>query len=147
MAIIKYFAASTETSPYTWNTRRKKLKTFFQYLVNESILTWGQNVPLFCTEDGDIVTLRTWQRRLVKYAAEIGAKVTPYQLRHTFATMFLRYGGNPFALQQNRGHLTMSMTQRYVDLVVWDIREQHEQATPLNSLVTVRHRVRRKLNK
>ena len=43
-------------------------------------------------------------------------KVHPHLLRHTFATQYLKNGGNLVALQELMGHATLDQTRRYIDL-------------------------------
>jgi hypothetical protein len=49
--------------------------------------------------------------------------------------MFLRNGGNQFALRYEMGHTTMNMTQRYVKLVESDVEQQHRKASPVNTII------------
>lgn len=104
--------------------------------------SWNKDVPLFCTEIGTMMTHYTWGRRMRIYSDKIGFKVRPYDLRHTFAVMFLRNGGNAFSLQRTLGHATLTMTKRYVALTESDIAKQHALASPLNTLIKKNPRVR-----
>ena len=103
---------------------------------------WDDNTPLFCTEDGRKAVTNTWRERLKVYGKQLGIKITPYALRHSFAVMFLRCGGNVFSLQRMLGHSNLYMTKRYVSVSQTDLVQQHTLATPLNKLVTQRNRVR-----
>jgi len=78
--------------------------------------------------------------RLNKYSAQIGYKVTPYDLRHSFALLYLRNGGNIFALQRTMGHADLNMTKRYLALTQEDLRAEHQKSSPLNQLVEKRVR-------
>jgi site-specific recombinase XerD len=49
--------------------------------------------------------------------------------------MFLRRGGNAFALQRIMGHESMEMTRRYVNLVQSDLKAMHRAASPVDGLV------------
>jgi len=50
-----------------------------------------------------------------------GVKHGPHSLRHTFATEWLRGGGDLFVLQKILGHTTLEMTRRYVSLLTDDM--------------------------
>jgi len=82
---------------------------------------------------------RTKVRKLVvRYgkAAEIeGVRVSPHTLRHTFAVMYIRNGGDSFSLQEILGHSTLEMTRRYVHLARRDVAEQHKKFSPMDFLV------------
>jgi site-specific recombinase XerD len=72
------------------------------------------------------VTSMTFQYdiRAVAKKAKIGKKVSPHTLRHTFATHYLKNGGNIIALQKILGHTSLRTTQMYItyeeDLVLKD---------------------------
>ena len=48
---------------------------------------------------------------------------TLHDLRHTYATNFLRRGGDVVKLSKILGHTTQQMTMRYVNLVAEDIKK------------------------
>ena len=67
--------------------------------------------------------------------AEIeGVRVSPHTLRHTFAVMYIRNGGDSFSLQEMLGHSTLEMTRRYVHLASRDVAEQHKKFSPMEFL-------------
>jgi site-specific recombinase XerD len=76
----------------------------------------------------------TWSQRMNMYSKQIGFKVQPYDLRHSFTLNFLRNGGNVFVLQRLMGHCTLDMTKRYLALTQEDIQKQHAKASPVNML-------------
>lgn len=82
---------------------------------------------------------RTKVRKLVvrygKAAAIEGIRVSPHTLRHTFAVMYVRNGGDSFSLQEILGHSTLEMTRRYVHLARRDVAEQHRKFSPLMALM------------
>ncbi|NLJ60222.1 MAG: tyrosine-type recombinase/integrase [Firmicutes bacterium] len=57
---------------------------------------WGDNVPIFCSKDGREMTPSTWGHEFKKCIRRknLDDTISPYDLRHTFAIMFLRNGGN-----------------------------------------------------
>ncbi len=96
---------------------------------------WEDNIPVFCNNEGGSLTRHTWNDRLEYYSEKIGFKIRPYDLRHSFAIMFLRNGGNAFSLQKMMGHENMDMTKRYLNITGQDLREAHQQASPVHSLI------------
>ncbi len=104
---------------------------------------WRENVPVFASSDGKIMLETSWGKRMRSYSKKLGVKITPYQLRHSSATLFLRNGGNAIALQRMMGHTSMEMTERYVHLVEGDIRKQHDQFSPLQNLISRNNRLRK----
>jgi integrase len=97
--------------------------------------TW-QGSPIFCSDDGEPYRINSWGYRLKKvYGKRLGVKISPYDLRHCHAIMFLRNNGNLFALQREMGHSNLDMTKRYLALSDDDLREAHSKASPLNSLL------------
>ncbi len=106
---------------------------------------WKDNVPLFCTFEGNKLNRNRWNSRIKMYCNKLnedGFIVNPYDLRHTFALEFLRNGGHTLALQRIMGHTSLDMTKRYVALTQADLKEQHGIASPLQKLLPDKHRVR-----
>jgi site-specific recombinase XerD len=57
--------------------------------------------------------------------AEIDKRVYPHLLRHSFATDYLRRGGNPILLQQILGHTSLAMiTKTYQHLTLADAHDE-----------------------
>lgn len=104
---------------------------------------WKDNVPVFSSQDGTRLNVISWGRRLRLYGDKLGIHLTPYMLRHSSAIMYLRNGGHVLSLQRTLGHANLAMTKRYVNLTQNDLREQHDIASPVNSLVPQRHRIRK----
>lgn len=83
------------------------------------------------THPGHPMTPRNIRGVLSAAGARAGIDVHPHLLRHTFATQYLRNGGDPFTLQTLLGHATMEMVRHYVHFVQADIRGNHESASPV----------------
>ena len=64
----------------------------------------------------------------------VGVRVSPHTLRHTFAVLYIRNGGDSFSLQEILGHSTLDMTRRYVHLARRDVAEQHKKFSPMEWL-------------
>jgi len=60
-----------------------------------------------------------------------GVRCSFHTLRHTFATAYLRNGGDPFRLQRVLGHTKLEMTRRYVNLQTEDLQAVHHQCSVL----------------
>jgi integrase/recombinase XerD len=56
---------------------------------------------------------------------------TLHAARHSFATGYLRRGGNALALQRVMGHADLETTRRYVHLTVEDLKAAHEKTSLL----------------
>lgn len=95
---------------------------------------WPNDIPVFCSFSGNRLSSHNFQEQFKGYSEQLGVHITPYHLRHVFALLFIRNGGNPFALQKIMGHTKMQTTLVYVNLAESDIRDDHTKATPINSL-------------
>jgi site-specific recombinase XerD len=56
-------------------------------------------------------------------------------LRHTFARLYLRAGGDVFSLQRIMGHADISTTRIYAELEMSDIIERHHRYSPVVHLL------------
>jgi integrase len=95
---------------------------------------------VFCNEYGRPLREDSWARILRVYSRKLGYKITPYDLRHSFALYSLRQGMSPFALQRILGHRDLAMTKRYLALTQRDVREEHNKASPVELVVKKRVR-------
>lgn len=77
---------------------------------------WNGKAPIFCSNEGKPMNRHTWGDRVEKYCGILGTHIRPYDLRHSFALLFLRGKGNALALQKMLGHADLTMTKRYVAL-------------------------------
>jgi integrase/recombinase XerD len=57
-----------------------------------------------------------------------------YRLRHTFATNYLRQGGDIERLSMVLGHTQITTTQRYLHLLTEDLSASHQKVSILNRL-------------
>ena len=74
------------------------------------------------------LTPRSVQRLIKKYAAMAGIvkKVTPHQLRHSFATDLLHNGADIRSVQTMLGHASITTTQIYTHYTDKRVKEIHE---------------------
>lgn len=113
-----------------------------QRIINVKPSEWN-NKRVFCSCDGLPMHVIMFDKRLSVYSHKAGVKIRPYDLRHTFAIMYLRNNGNAFTLQKTMGHADLSMTKRYIGLSMNDLKEQHQKASPLQNIVKRNTRVNR----
>ena len=62
--------------------------------------------------------------------ARAGVRGGAHSLRHTFATEYLRAGGDLYRLSRIMGHSTTRVTERYLHLVVDDLIQEHRLISP-----------------
>lgn len=86
--------------------------------------------PVFVTRDGAPLTVDRLTKLFAHLGERAGFHVHPHQLRHTFATMFLRNGGNLLGLQRLLGHSSLEMVRRYASIAEADLAQAHQDASP-----------------
>lgn len=91
--------------------------------------------PLFASKLNRPMT----RTKLAEMFANIGKRAGvagfhPHRLRHTFAVMYLRNGGNAFSLQHMLGHSSLEMVRYYLKLAQVDIDNVHRRASPVDNL-------------
>jgi site-specific recombinase XerD len=101
-----------------------------------------ENVLVFASDKGTKLRVESLCKRFSKYSKQLGTSITAYDLRHTFAIMFLRNGGDVFSLQKFLGHADLSMTKRYVAIAKEDLEAAHDIASPVNKLMIQGRRMR-----
>jgi len=90
---------------------------------------------LLINRSGEALDHTTIKHRMLRLGHAAGLKTLGcHKLRHTFATQFLRGGGDPYSLQRLLGHQTMEMTRRYLTLNPTDLKLSHRKASPLDRL-------------
>jgi integrase/recombinase XerD len=93
----------------------------------------------FITNNGHRHDPRNVERiieRLAQRAKLNGTRVTPHILRHSFATHYIKNGGDPFSLQRILGHSDIKTTMIYVNLAGVGLREAHAKASPVDNMFT-----------
>lgn len=89
---------------------------------------------LFPNYEGGRLTTTYLDKDFAKVSRLSGVKITPYQLRHSFATLYLQNGGDLFTLQKQMGHSDLRMTKRYTEIDDRFLQLQHTAFSPVNLL-------------
>lgn len=89
---------------------------------------------LFPNYEGKQLTTTYLDKDFAKISSLSGVKITPYQLRHSFATLYLKNGGDLFTLQKQMGHSDLRMTKRYTEIDDDFLQSQHTTFSPVNLL-------------
>ncbi len=74
-------------------------------------------------------------RRCMERAGIQGPKLGPHTLRHSLGKNYIAHGGDAFSLQRIMRHRDIATTQRYVNLAIHDVVEQHKQHSPLRDAI------------
>lgn len=91
--------------------------------------------PLFTSKTGRRIDRDALAHRIRELGIKAGVlNCHPHRFRHTFAVMFLRNGGNVYALQALLGHSSMDTVRRYVKLAQVDLEQAHRRASPVENL-------------
>jgi integrase/recombinase XerD len=94
----------------------------------------GITGPLFATRRKTVWAYHNSLRDLKEYCKRLnisGPKVSWHSFRHSFATNYIRQGGDVMMLSRILGHTTLAMTMRYVHLQTEDLRAVHDRRTML----------------
>ena len=73
--------------------------------------------------------------------ARAGIHDGPHALRHTFATIYLRHGGNLANLQRILGHQNIRTTSIYIHMVTDDLVAEHHQLSPAREYAIAQQRM------
>ncbi len=116
---------------------RKLSRVLREWIGKRTLSLPGNSV--FCTRQGYPLGKDNINRTIKRLAARAGlegVRCSAHTLRHTFATSFIRNGGDPFALQRLLGHSDIQTTMIYVHLAGTTLKEAHAKASPVDRLLT-----------
>jgi site-specific recombinase XerD len=112
--------------PFSYELR----KVLFKYSASHSFRL------MFCTKSGNKVSYDNILRDFYLLIKKL--KIKPdgafHSFRRTFATNYVRNGGNPIVLQRLLGHTTLQQTNVYIKLVTEDLQIEQHRTSLLNRL-------------
>lgn len=77
---------------------------------------------------GRLLSDETLRDQLARWGKRCNVKVTPHQLRHTFATQLINHGLPIESVRNLLGHKTLNMTQHYARLYDGTVKQQFASA-------------------
>lgn len=104
---------------------------FYNYLdVNKNVSNF-----LFVDSRNNKLTTSAVRRVLINLKRKLNYDTLyPHYLRHTFATYFIIYGGDPLSLKIILGHTTLYMTEVYVHIAQQIAIARNVKYTPLSNI-------------
>ena len=109
-------------------------KVLMKYLkIRQSID--GHNDLLWLTKEGHTLKAYSVETMFIHLSRKAGMHVNPHLLRHAFATLWLKNGGDSLMLQKLLGHTTLMMTNRYCQAVgCYDAIEAHKRFSTVDAI-------------
>jgi integrase/recombinase XerC len=101
-----------------------------EHLLQEYLGEFCNRIYLF-EKNGDKMSSEQLRYRVSKAFKEIGLKVTPHQLRHSFATELLKSGAKISDVSTLLGHSSLESTQIYTKLSSAFKSKSYKKAHPL----------------
>ena len=91
---------------------------------------------LFLTDDGRPLTNQRVQKMLntIGKKAGLNKRLCPHRLRHTAATLSLKYGANLDYVRRILGHTDIKTTEVYLGICDADVAEAHRKFSPVANL-------------
>jgi site-specific recombinase XerD len=109
-------------------------RALLKYLMAREMLD-GHVDRLWITKAGTALKPYAVETIFRHLSRKAGVAVHPHLLRHTFATLWLKNGGDSLMLQRLLGHTTLMMTNRYCQAVgCYDAIESHKKYSPVDNL-------------
>ena len=125
--------------------RREAIVPFGQHLASKLHRYINEVRPMIANVEEKALFVSQWGNRysrqalyamIARYLKRTGVegKLGPHKLRHTFATNYLKNGGDLESLRRIMRHKSVLTTQKYIGLVNEDLKIAHNKASPLDRL-------------
>jgi len=99
------------------------------------------DTPVFLGRHGEALSRRALLGIIQRAGKRAGIKrCYPHRLRHTFAIMYIRNGGDAYTLQDILGHSSLDMVRNYLRVAGSDLQEIHRRASPIDNLKSLNSR-------
>lgn len=106
--------------------------------LKEFLKLWTIETYLFPDVGGEQLTTNAARLALERYCKHKKVKCKGlHSLRHTYARLYIKNGGNAFMLQRMLCHRDLTMTRKYVALFSQDLHQNYEAYSPLDNLKKV----------
>ena len=130
VAAMTKTALSSEGVRVTGKGQKTRIVPISQALLTE-LLALGSHDCIWVNATEEPMSrdgVKTAFRRMFRRA---GIKAGSHALRHTFATTYLRRGGDIYHLSRILGHSNVRTTDIYLHLVISDLVEDHRRVSPI----------------
>jgi site-specific recombinase XerD len=108
-------------------------RDLFVYIHNVRDAAPGERA-LFLNRDGTRLEYNGLSQLIRRRFDKLGIEGRAHKMRHTFATQFLRNGGNLEALRRILRHSDIKVTQQYLHLVNDDLIAEHDRYAPMDRM-------------
>ena len=99
---------------------------------------------LFPSISGDKLNPHTLNTAIRNYCKSRGVPMHGiHAIRHSFASQYIRNGGNPMKLQKILNHSTLKMTTKYITLFGQDLKVDYSDFSPLDTATRKKSRTKK----
>lgn len=135
-----------QSAARVWGKGGKPRVVLFGQAAHEALLDYLQQArpqllnpakptrALFLNAQGGRLSVRSLHRLVQRYGKQIGVRISPHTLRHSFATHMLDGGADLRTVQELLGHSRLTTTQIYTHLTLDRLRQTVNRALPSLSL-------------
>jgi integrase/recombinase XerD len=130
---VRLFGKGSKERIVPLGSYAREAVTAYTVRVRPEMAGKGKGTPaLFLNQRGGRLSRQSaWAAiRAAAETADLGAKVSPHTLRHSFATHLLDGGADVRVVQELLGHASVTTTQIYTMVTVQRLREVYAQAHP-----------------